>query len=129
MNADLLHILQHSLGCDQYGRSTTPLRDEGDGCFGYYRNRFVTDPASTDGQKCEELVRIGLMKDFGAQSIAGGMHCYAVTRDGIAAMHEHSAKPPKLTRSQERYRRYRECADCFENFRAFLRYEQRSGRV
>jgi len=133
MNPNLLHILQHSLGCDQFGRSTsaTPPCDEGDGCFGYYRNRFVTDPDCADGLGCTELVTLGMMHDHGAQSLAAGMHCYTVTQAGVQAMREHSPKPPKLTRSQERYRRYRDVSECFKNFRAFLEYEkhQRKGLV
>jgi len=30
---------------------------------------------------------------------------------------------PKLTRSQERWRRYADVADCFESFRAWLDYD------
>lgn len=123
MNAEQLHIVQHSLGCDEFGRSTTPMRYENDGCFGYYRNRFVTDPKSEDGQQCEELRRLGFMHSHGEQALAGGMTCYSVTLEGVSAMVQHSPKPPKLTRSQQRFARYRACADCFENFRAFLRYE------
>lgn len=116
MNSEQLHILQHSLGCDEFGRSKHRGRDEGDGCFGYYRNRFVTDPQNDDGKQCVELVRLGFMQDYGAQTIAGGMHCYAVTERGLEAMRCASPQPPKLTRSQQRYPRYRECAEC-------LRYE------
>lgn len=32
----------------------------------------------------------------------------------------------KMTRSQKRYRRYLQVADCFENFKEFLRHEQRA---
>lgn len=106
MNPKQLHVLQHSLGCDEFGQYRThgrPHVDEGDGCFGYYQNRFVTDPASDDGKLCGELVALGLMKDHGAQSIAGGMHCYSVTREGVAAMKQHSPKPPKVSRSRARY--------------------------
>lgn len=109
MNAKHLHILQHSLGCDSFGQYRThgrPHVDEGDGCFGYYRNRFVTDPECDDGKLCVELVALGLMKDHGAQSIAGGMHCYTVTREGVAAMKQHSPKPPKVSRSRARYHQF-----------------------
>lgn len=103
MNPKLLHILQHSLGCDDYGRTSYRGGNEGDGCFEFSRNRFVTDPGNGDGLLCVELVNLGLMKDHGAQSIAGGMHCYIVTREGVAAMKQHSPKPPKVSRSRSRY--------------------------
>jgi hypothetical protein len=35
-------------------------------------------------------------------------------------------KPPKLTRSQERYRHYLDVSDCFESFGGFLRAERRT---
>tara|TARA_R110002050_G_scaffold191532_6_gene326336 strand:- start:4240 stop:4638 length:399 start_codon:yes stop_codon:yes gene_type:complete len=97
-----LHILQHSLGCDQFGQSKHRGRDEHDGCFGFYRNRYVCGPRA----EIAELVVAGLMKDYGPQSIASGMHCFAVTRAGILAMDEQSPNPPKLTKGQQRYRAY-----------------------
>lgn len=99
MNPEHLHILQHSLGCDDHGQSENKRADEGDGCFGYYRNRYVSDPTPD----LTALVTLGLMKDRGAYDIAGGMHCYSVTAAGVAAMKEHSPKPPKVSRSRARY--------------------------
>lgn len=89
-----LHVLQHSLGVDQYGGGNQ------------YRNRFVTDPDCPDGALCRALVEMGLMKDHGTQSIAGGMHCYTVTPLGVDAVAFHSPVRPKLTRSKQRYRDY-----------------------
>lgn len=106
MTPEFLHILQHSLGCDQYGQSKTPLRDEGDGCHGYYRNRFVTSPSCPDGLRCHHLVTAGFMIDHGPQVIAGGMHCYAVTLEGVTAMKAASPPPPKVSRSKARYRAF-----------------------
>lgn len=98
MTAEQLHILQHSLGCDKYGCGE--LRDdEGDGCFGYYRNRYVSDPAPD----LVALVAAGLMRDRGAYEIAGGMHCYSVTDEGVAAMKRESPKPPNVSASRRRY--------------------------
>lgn len=124
MNANQLHILQHSLGCDQYGRSEHRGADEGDGCFGYYRNRYVSDPEPD----LIELVTFGLLKDHGPQSLAGGMHCYTVTEHGLAHMRLDSPKPPKLTRSQQRWRDYLKVADCFESFGAYLKYLTRKSQ-
>jgi hypothetical protein len=116
-----LHILQHSLGCDQYGQSKHRGRDEHDGCFGYYRNRFVTDPEDKDGKQCADLVVRGLMKDYGPQRLCGGMHCFCVTEYGIQAMQKQSPAPPKLTRSQQRYRAFRE-SECDMPFLDFARW-------
>lgn len=128
MTTAQLHILQHSLGCDCFGRSEHRRRDEGDGCFGYYRNRFVTDPQSEDGKVCAELVRLEYMTDHGAQRLAGGMHCYTITEAGERAMRHESPAPLKLTRGQQRYRDYRKVADCFESFGAYLKYRQHRDR-
>lgn len=103
MNPNHLHILQHSLGCDEFGRSKSRGADEGDGCMGYYRNRFVTDCACDDGKACLELVALGYMHDHGPQAIAGGMHCFTVTKAGEQAMREASPQPPKVSRSRRRY--------------------------
>lgn len=108
MNAEQLHILQHSLGCDQYGKGTR------------YRNRFVTDPKSHDGIICEELVQRGLMVDHGPQALADGMHCYSVTRSGESEMIAASPKPPKLSRSAKRYRKWLK-ADCGMKFGEWLK--------
>lgn len=91
MKPELLHILQHALGVDQYGRGRQ------------YRNRFITGPDSDDFLKCQQLTELGLMRDHGAQSLAGGMHCFEVTKQGVSAMLKESPKPPKTTSSQTKY--------------------------
>jgi len=96
MKPDLLHILQHSLGADRYGRGTQ------------YRNRFVTGPGSDDFAKCNELTQLGFMFDHGPQPMTGGMHCFTVTETGKSEMREHSPQPPKLSRSQQRYQQFLE---------------------
>lgn len=122
MSPEHLHILQHSLGADQYGRQPRGYRPNADDDFGCYRNRFVTDPKNADGQQCQHLVEMGFMHDHGPQSIAGGMHCYTITQAGYNAMRAASPPPPKLTRAQRTYRAYREVADLFpEGFAQFLR--------
>lgn len=110
MNPELLHILQHSLGVDKYGRGNQ------------YRNRFVTGPETTDFPKCIELVGLELMKDHGPQSIAAGDHCFTVTEKGKVAMHMNSPEPPKLSKSQVRYRRFLN-ADSGLSFKEWLKYE------
>lgn len=111
MKPDLLHILQHSLGVDQYGRGQQ------------YRNRFVTRPGSDDFPKCLELVSLGLMRDHGAQTLASGDHCFTVTAEGKVAMHMNSPTPPKLSRSQKRYQEFLE-ADSGLSFKDWLKYRR-----
>lgn len=94
-----LRILQHSLGVNEYGEGNQ------------YRNHFVTSPEIPDGKLCEELVSLGMMTSQGPRALAGGMHCYNVTPQGIDAVALQSpVRPPrpKLTRSQQRYRDYLE---------------------
>jgi hypothetical protein len=91
---ELLHILQHSLGADQYGRGKR------------YREYFVTGPGTTDFPLCRELVMQGLMRDHGAREIYSGMHLFTVTDLGVKAMLANSPQPPKLSRSAQRYRAF-----------------------
>lgn len=106
-----LPLLQHALGCDEYGRSSTPLRDEGDGCFGYYRNRFVTGPTERDGQHCEAMVQARLMTRHAGSELTGGNACYVVTRAGVQAMQERSPRPPKVSPGRRRYLEWLKTAD------------------
>ena len=113
MKADLLHILQHSLGCDQYGQTSYRGTDEGDGCWWYPRNRYLTDPASPCGAGCQELVAIGYLTDHGPQTIASGMHLYTVTEAGRDAMINESPRSPRLSKSKQRWAYWLRIADAF----------------
>jgi hypothetical protein len=115
MSPALLHILQHSLGCDKYGQTEYRGTDEGDGCWWYSRNRFVTDPKGKDGALCQVLVAQGYLTDHGPQQIAGGMHCYTVTEAGRDAMINESPRAPRLSKSKQRYLYWRRVADAFGN--------------
>lgn len=112
MTAKQLQILQHALGADQYGRG----KDVGHGEF--YRNHFCA--GGDDEQVCRELVEMGYMETF-ERPYLPYYNC-TVTEAGIAAMREASPKPPKLTRSQQRYRRFLD-ADSGLSFREWLAYE------
>lgn len=94
MEASHLHILQHSLGLDQYGRGS------------YYRNHFVTGPGSDDHADCVALVSLGLMSRRSGNQLSGGDDVFTVTVEGKAAVRVHSPHPPVLTRSQQRYQDY-----------------------
>ena len=86
-----LHILQHALGVDQYGRGPR------------YRNQFCA--GDDDEQACRDLVAKGYMRQHRTTELLPYFNC-SVTDAGIAAMIAESPKPPKLTRSQHRYRRF-----------------------
>ena len=100
MTENKLSIIQHALGCDKYGQTEYRGRDEGDGCFSYYRNRYVTDPGVPE---IEALIKDGLMEDLGPVKMYSGMHFYRVTKAGVEAM---KAQSPKLSRAERRYRDY-----------------------
>lgn len=105
-----LQILQHSLGCDEFGRSRTD------------RNHFMTDVDSKDGPTCLELVALGLMSNCGSVEWCGGMNLFRVTDEGGEQMRLQSPQPPpekKLTRGERRYLDYIR-ADCGVSFREWL---------
>jgi len=91
MTTEALHILQHSLGVDQYGLGTQ------------YRNHFCTGERCKDWNLCNELVQAGFMEDRGVHSLSGEDHVFVVTESGKRAMTENSPTQPKLTRSQKNY--------------------------
>ena len=85
-----LEILQHSLGVDRYGQGQM------------YRNHFCA--GGSDEDICRQLVALGYMTTF-TRSYLPYYNC-TVTEAGKAAVREQSPPPPKLTRSQQRYRRF-----------------------
>lgn len=92
MNAEQLHILQHSLGLDQYGRGAM------------YRNHFVTGEGSVDYPHCMALVEAGHMNVRKQHPLSGGDDCFWVTDAGKKAVVDNSPAAPKLTRGQQTYR-------------------------
>lgn len=129
LTPEQLHILHHSLGCDKHGCGTRgwPQADEGDGRLGHYRNHYV-HPETPD---LAALVAAGFMRCYPPREISGGMPTYTVTREGLAAMRAQSPKPPKLTRSQQRYRQWRD-EDGGETFHEWLRRREsnrKAGRL
>jgi hypothetical protein len=94
MTGAQLHILQHALGVDQYGRGRQ------------YRCHFVTGEGSDDHADCVALTEAGLMTRRAGNALTGDMDAFFVTDDGRAYVVEHSPAPPKLTRGQQRYSAY-----------------------
>jgi hypothetical protein len=105
MTPEQLHILQHSLGVDKYGQGEQ------------YRNHFCA--GGKDEATCRELVALGYMQQHATTDTFPYFNC-SVTEAGKRAMAEASPAPPKLTRSQKRYREFLR-ADCGMRFSEWLR--------
>ena len=91
LTKEQLQILQHSLGVDECGQGEM------------YRNHFCA--GGCDETLCRELVDMGYMQQHLTTKWLPYFNV-SVTPDGIAAMVRESPKPPKLTRSQKRYRQF-----------------------
>jgi len=103
-----LEILQHAMGMDRYGRRGR----------GSERNHYCA--GGDDVADCAELVAIGYMRSFRREWLPY-FNC-VVTKDGWEAVRRESPVPPRLTRSQKRYRRWLEVADaCNCTFGEWLR--------
>lgn len=111
-----LHILQHSLGVDQFGQGKE------------YRNYFVTGEGSTDYDECVALVADGLMTQRKGNQLTGEMDAFFVTDAGKRYVADHSPPPPKLTRGQKRYREWLDVSDVTgESFMEFCRRRDSDG--
>ncbi len=114
MTPSQLHILQHALGVDKYGQGKM------------YRDHFCA--GGNDEVVCRELVSLGYMRTWRGADENGQVTGYpyyncSVTEEGKAAMLSASPAPPKLTRSQRRYREFQK-ADTGTSFREWLRWEK-----
>jgi hypothetical protein len=89
-----LHILQHALGLDDYGQGNP------------YRNHYVISPGCDGWELCSAHVEAGRMVRHEPRAIFGGddCYCFVVTEAGREHVHEHSPKPPKVSRAKSRYR-------------------------
>lgn len=108
MNDKQLSILRHSLG----------VRDDGTGVI--YRNHFVTGEGGSDHATCMQLVESGFMVRRNGSELTGGMDLFLVTDAGRKVVQDSRPTPPKLTRSQRRYRRWLD-SDCGWSFHEFLK--------
>lgn len=100
MSEEQLQILQHALGCDEYGQNAhpeVPCRER------YHRNHFCA--GGNNEEACKELVALGYMQQHKTTQWLPYFNC-SVTEAGIKAMIDASPKPPKLTRSQINYREF-----------------------
>ena len=89
-----------------------------------YRNHFCA--GGQDADTCRELIALGYMQQHATTDSLPYFNC-SVTDAGKAAVRAESLKPPKLTRSQQRYRRYLE-ADTGFSFREYLEMEKEQRR-
>jgi hypothetical protein len=114
MNEKLLHVLQHALGRDQYGKRH---RAED------YRNHFCAGEGHTDFATCREAVAQELMREHPPSALSGGDYIFVVTEAGKAYVDANSPREPKLTRGQIRYREWLRsgAADCGVSFGEWLR--------
>ena len=104
-----LEILQHALGRDQYGRSTSPAND---------RNHYCADEA--DDPTCRALISKGYMREHRRTAVFPYLNC-SVTQTGREAMAAASPPPPKRTKAQLRYQNYLDWKDATGGtFRQFL---------
>lgn len=116
MDADQPHILQHTLGLDEYGRGT------------FYRNHFVTGAGSADHANCVSLVEAGYMGVRERHPLAGGDDAFWVTEAGKRAVRAHSPTPQKLTRGQQRYRDWLDY-DGSMSFIEYVKWKSRQQQV
>lgn len=75
-----LHILQHSLGLNKYGKGRQ------------YRNHFCTAPGSKDYPECQILVGAGFMKEYPGSELSGNSPIFIVTEAGIEYVKRHSQR-------------------------------------
>jgi hypothetical protein len=113
-----LEILRHALGYDSAGNDRyhgAPTDER--------RNRFVTGPGSDDWATCQSCVAEQWMVDAGTSPLLGGDHLFQVTDAGRALVLKHKPAQPKLSRSQQRYRRFLR-VDCGMRFGEWLKLRE-----
>ena len=110
MNSEQLQILQHSIGADEYGRTS------------HFRNHFVA--GGEDVKTCRELVALEYMYEHRPFGLSGGSPWFTVTKKGeiaVATESPNAPPPEKLTRSKRRYRAWLE-AELGMTFFEFIKW-------
>jgi hypothetical protein len=110
---DMLHILQHSLGVDRFGR-------------GEYRNHFVTGEGSLDHPACMDAVSRGLMQRHPGNALTGEMDLFVVTEAGKQFVRDNVQKVDAKQRRKDRYSRFLDLSDVMPDltFRDFLKRKE-----
>lgn len=124
-----LHILQHALGLDDYGRDSRgriPADVEAP-----YRNRFVTGWGCDNFGLCMAHVEAGRMSKHGPSPMFGGgdSYCFCVTDAGLEFVRANSPRPPKMSRDKQRYLDWLKVSDATgERFGEWLKRKTRERR-
>lgn len=113
----ILHVLQHALGRDEYGRRKHNATED-------YRNHFCCGPGSADYDTCVAAVCAGLMGGHEPRAISGGDWIFYVTEQGKRHIEVNGPKPPKISRGRARYLAYLD-ADSTVTFGEWLKGEAR----
>ncbi len=103
-----LHVLQHALGLDDFGRGKA------------YRNHYTCGPGHHGFDDCRAMVAAGNMVERAPHALFGGDSCFCVTDEGRSAVLRYSPQVPRTTRSQRRYLAYLE-ADSGVSFGEWLK--------
>lgn len=111
---ELLAILQHTLGRDEYG-----VQHKHGGVD--WRNHYVTEEGCADVARCRQAVKDGLMTEHPPSDMTGGGPWFRVTNAGKEYIAMHSPKPPKLSRGKLRYIRFLNESDTDETFGEWLK--------
>ena len=93
---DLLAILQHAIGRDQYG-----IQRHNNGV--YHRNHYVADEGGDTIVVCRQAVADGLMIEHPSSAITGGAPLFRVTPKGVDYVALNSPSEPKVSRGKQRY--------------------------
>lgn len=109
-----LEILWHALGVTQESRRPC-------------RFHFVTGDGSGDHADCLAMVKLGLMQQHPPSCLTGGDDLFTVTDAGRHFALSSLPDPPKLTRSQKRYRAFLS-ADCGLTYREWLGIKPKAAR-
>lgn len=112
LSPEQLQVLQHALGVDQHGQGQM------------YRNHFCA--GGGDVAICQSLIDLGYMKLHRTTEMFPDFNC-SVTDAGKEAVRQESPPPPKLTRSQKRYREFLR-ADTGRSFIEWLRDQESYAR-
>lgn len=89
--------------------------------------RYVTDETDVIA-----MGNAGLLKDYGPQKLADGMHYFTLTEAGrqkLADWRATQPKPKPPTRSQGRYQEYLRNDCCFESLFHFLKYNENQRKL
>ncbi|WP_051534695.1 hypothetical protein [Deefgea rivuli] len=110
-----LHILQHSLGLDEYGQGRQ------------YRNHYVAGEGHHSWPELLALEASGHItrRKINPALIGGESEfCFCVTDKGIDTVAQESPAPPAIPKSKKTYDDYCSISECYDNFAHFLGFDK-----